>query len=236
MSKEFVFDISEWQGKEIFKVVRDKKDILTILFNTIKYIKYRDEIDAKKKIGTITLKVSKMSRFFFFSDDRNFSINCPFTVREEEDGVVGFYSSVLGKEIDSVDISNVLSLFNGIKVIDETCVLEFADKISNMSGAQVHYWNFVKSILLIETGYLRYDHDPDRENGNLHPLKHLDVFYSTGVTFKIGLEDTVESNCIEDILDIETDCHFLAKKVDVVAVEEAIEMDEKNTNPIKNEE
>ena len=42
-------------------------------------------------------------------------------------------------------------------------------------------------LLSFEAGYLRFDIDELNANGKMHPKEHLDINYSTGCTFKLGL-------------------------------------------------
>ena len=72
-------------------------------------------------------------------------------------------------------------------------------------------WQILKELLVFESGYLRYDYDKERENGNLHPLNHLDINYSSNATFKIGINNTIDCNTFIDILDINTDSYFISK-------------------------
>lgn len=64
-------------------------------------------------------------------------------------------------------------------------------------------------MLKTEYGYVRYDYDQEHCNGNLHPLNHLDVNFSSNVQYKLGLENTINLDTFIDILDLKTDCYFL---------------------------
>ena len=63
--------------------------------------------------------------------------------------------------------------------------------------------------MLFEEGYIRYDHDEINENGLLHPLFHYDIFYSSNTTFKIGLKTSINCDHFIDLLQVESNCHFL---------------------------
>ena len=67
--------------------------------------------------------------------------------------------------------------------------------------------------LMKELGYgagYRYDHDEGRSNGHIHPLHHFDVFYSSGSTFKLGSADGVSKEQFVDVLNLNTNCHFVS--------------------------
>lgn len=77
-------------------------------------------------------------------------------------------------------------------------------------------WEFIKDILIYEDAYIRYDHD--EENFNIykekgeekkHPLHHLDIFYSTGSTFKLGLKDKINIEKFLYLLKVDEDSLFL---------------------------
>ncbi|OSI12532.1 hypothetical protein BWD07_05380 [Neisseria canis] len=70
-------------------------------------------------------------------------------------------------------------------------------------------YEILNSLLIMEDGYIRYDHDEERENGKLHPLYHYDIFYESGNTFKIGLTQKINVENLIDFVDITTDCHYI---------------------------
>ena len=58
-------------------------------------------------------------------------------------------------------------------------------------------------------GYVRYDEDLLRANGHMHPPYHLDFFYSTTSTLKMGIKEAISSDCFIDIHNISSDCMYL---------------------------
>lgn len=66
-------------------------------------------------------------------------------------------------------------------------------------------------LMLTEPAYFRYDYDPKSCKGNKHPLYHLDCNFTKDQHYKIGLHNAINLNQVEDLLDKETDCWFLAK-------------------------
>lgn len=65
--------------------------------------------------------------------------------------------------------------------------------------------------MTFEEGYIRYDYDEEHENGDLHPLNHLDIFYSSKPTFKIGLRDRYQKDYLVNLVNRETNCIYLDK-------------------------
>lgn len=71
-------------------------------------------------------------------------------------------------------------------------------------------WKLVVKLWYMEEGYIRYDYDAVHENGKMHPLYHLDVNYSSGASYKIGLYHELQIEEFKEILDITTDCLYLS--------------------------
>ena len=47
------------------------------------------------------------------------------------------------------------------------------------------------------------------EKEHTHPENHLDIFYSNGNTFKIGIESMLKTTDFEDFFDTSTNCKYL---------------------------
>lgn len=88
-------------------------------------------------------------------------------------------------------------------------VIDFADCIDEACTFDGDIWCLFRELLISEDGYIRYDHDPDNAAGDMHPLHHLDVFYSSGSTFKLGLRNSIDTATFEDYLDITTACRYI---------------------------
>ena len=70
-------------------------------------------------------------------------------------------------------------------------------------------FGLILRLLSMELGYIRYDYDPERENGRLHPLYHVDINYSTKGTYKLGMNKKMETAEFIDMLDTKTDCRYV---------------------------
>lgn len=204
--KKYSYKIGSWDESKIFSPIRNKWDSITLIMKTLKIMMTNNEISEENSIGEIVLIISKMSRLFFFTDKKYFSVNFPFFVKEI-DGELHYSSSCIDS-IDSMVTSQVLSIVSSVKSQSTTCVIEFSEEISDLSEVNRDFWPFFRELLVFEDGYIRYDHDPIRAKGRLHPLCHYDVFYSTGTTFKVGLNNPINKETIIDLLHTESECHF----------------------------
>lgn len=72
-------------------------------------------------------------------------------------------------------------------------------------------WALFTSLYAYEPGYIRYDYDPENENGHVHPRYHLDINYSKRGTYKIGLWENMTIDSFTELLDLSTDCYYASK-------------------------
>lgn len=207
--KSFKFDLDERQVKWIFSPLRDKIQVIELLMKIIKIILVDDKLDSERIKGKVVLRVSKMSRLFFFSEDKFFSINFPFLVFHANKDLS--FQSKNGNKVDNKVTSDVLGLLASEVLLSSDHVLEFADPVADIEDYNSGFWSLLKELLLFEDGYIRYDYDDKHVNGQRHPLNHLDIFYCSGSTFKIGLRQRITDNHLMDLLDLETDSHFLER-------------------------
>lgn len=205
--KRYDFTIDRHQAEWIFEPIRNRRDVISLLMKTLKIMSVYSNPGENSARGTITLIVSKMSRLFYVSDEKIFSIGFPFFVQEIE-GVLTFKSHS-HSNIDSKASSAILSFLNSTNILDTSEVLHFADPISDACMRDAELWSLFRDLLTFEDGYIRYDYDPKHFHAHRHPLNHLDVFYTTNSTFKLGLHNEIDGNYFADILDLTTDCHFV---------------------------
>lgn len=71
------------------------------------------------------------------------------------------------------------------------------------------YFVLLNKLNMFEIGYLRYDYDEKYQNGDLHPLNHLDINYSNNSTFKIGLKKEFDEDLFCNLIDRKTNCLFI---------------------------
>jgi hypothetical protein len=173
----------------------------------IRYMLLNPNVNTEDIAGKIILKIDKMNRLFFFSSKKYFSIVFPFfSIKEEDNYIFSFRNKI---EIDSHLISQVISIIQ-CNEFKADCSLDFVTPIYEYEDEyDENFWIFLRELLLMEDGYIRYDFDEEHENGNLHPLNHYDIFYSSYATFKIGLDRVLEEDEFIDLLNIRTDCKYL---------------------------
>lgn len=208
--KSFIFYLDERQVKWIFSPLRSKLQVIELLMKTIKLMLINYKLNSSLSKGKMVLRVSKMSRLFFISQEKIFSISFPFFVFEQNN--IFTFQSKSRFEIDNKVTSDVLSILISDKALSSNDVIEFADQVSDITEYNKEFWSLLRELFLFEDGYIRYDYDAKNENNAKHPLNHLDVFYGSESTFKIGLRNKITSDHLVDFLSLETDCHFLEKQ------------------------
>ena len=227
--KKFKFNIHKGQIEKFFPKARikTKAQIIEILMESLQLIMQNHTIPEDKIGGTITLVIERMSRLFFTSkkDKKIYSIVFPFFIEKVDDS----FTIKLQKfeyldcieddsfiEIDYQLISNILSFIKSDN-FKEQCSLDFITPIiDEYEQYNKNFWIFLRELLLMEDGYIRYDYDEknykkalENKEKHLHPLNHYDLFYSSNATFKIGLLNEISSNDIIEFLDLKKECQYL---------------------------
>ncbi|WP_335934639.1 hypothetical protein [Fusobacterium polymorphum] len=223
MKDEFILDIDrKFNELLVNNPIREKKDLLKIFFETIRYyliydiknrtldnIKKHNTVLDSKNYGKVIIKISKMSRIIYKLDNKIFSISFPFNISKTEEGY-NIYDSISEIKIDSLIISKIINILNHFSSeIDD--IYEFLtqfDDGNNDEESLNKIWQIFKKALFSECGYLRYDYDEEHENGRTHPLNHYDIYYTNTNTFKVGLNDKIDLDKFIDLLDLTTDCHY----------------------------
>ena len=205
--KTYEFPFESYQVDWFFSAIRDKKDVITLWMRAIKLMLLKTNVPEDLRAGSMVLTVSKMSRLSFIGEKKIYSVAFPFFVSESEDGLS--FRTTEHPNIDSRVSSDIISLLDdSLPYSDE--VFRFAEPIMDLCAADNNLWALFRGLLITEDGYIRYDHDEARHNGHRHPLHHLDIFYSSNSTFKLGLQRNLEHLEFVNILDIEKDCHYVS--------------------------
>lgn len=205
--KSYSLPIGKWNADWALGPIRNKREEIIYLMRMIKILLVGQQLEASHTMGEIRLVVSKMSRLFLFFPGKYISVNFPFTVIEREGQII--FNSPFVSEVDSRITSQILAILEQAELFDSDCVLTFAEGVYGTAEYLEGFWSLLRHLLLHEDGYVRYDYDPENEDGRRHPLHHYDIFYSSGVTFKVGLNGGLDYERMVDFLEVATDCHFL---------------------------
>ncbi len=186
--------------------IKTKAHIIEILMETIKYMLLNPKIESENSAGKILLIVDKMSRLFYFSENKYYSISFPFFVEKVENEFTFGFKNII--EVESKLVNKILQIIK-CDEFKERCSLDFIAPISEFEeNCDENFWIFIRELLLMEDGYIRYDYDKNEyekfklkgEEDN-HPLNHYDIFYTSSNTFKIGLKDKLSEDQFIDLFD-----------------------------------
>lgn len=206
--KRFDLSLDKYQAARFLEAVRAKRDIIVLWMSAIKAFLVNHSTEEAQAGARLSIVIMSMSRLFCEMKDggKVFSIAFPFSVRLDADEYV-FYSRD-GVKIDNRVSSAIISLVeNG--VLHASDFSHFIDPIMEMVDIDGSIWSLFRELMLAEDAYIRYDWDIERANGHMHPEHHLDLYYSQGASFKIGLASQLDHAAMISILNIESDCHYL---------------------------
>lgn len=212
--KKYEFEIAPSVVGKFFpnNRVKTKTQILNILLESVRYALSYSSLNINNSKGKIVLVVDKMSRLFFCSENKAYSIAFPFLTLKYNNQIL---FSLQNTDVDAYLVSNLITVINDDKFL-EGCSIELSESLLDYEAENVSFWNVLRELLLYEDGYIRYDYDEKgfidaRNKGeeHRHPLNHFDLFYTNRATFKVGAENKIDLNDLIDILDIRTDCKYL---------------------------
>jgi len=216
-NKPFLEDLSN-------RAIRDKQRIIEIWIGLIETMIYHGDRDCSNS-EIIVIKDGNIKRAFFLRDNQIFSLHLPFHFYKDENKrfkvriqsieIEGWHLHILKEIISNENFLNK-SIDEDIDSIIEN-IIENKVSISDDEINQIYI--ILKTLMLAEDGYLRYDIDFKNHPNIPH---HLDIFYSNTSTFKLGIDINTAGikptpnhndmkNILLDILD-ENTFHFIQKR------------------------
>ncbi|MDD6162115.1 MAG: hypothetical protein PUB35_04900 [Campylobacteraceae bacterium] len=183
------------------KPIRNKNDCVSILLETVENFIYHNE--AIKQIQNNTMLLQN-GRLFVFLENKYFSIKFPFQIKIEEKEIKFYINNI---ELNSIILSAIRYAFLNISNSIRDILSQIKEEYEQINIDEIE--EIIIAMLLLDDGYLRYDHDAKNENGKLHPLDHLDIFY-TNNSVKLGLRDRLsQKNFVKIISKKYDECCYL---------------------------
>lgn len=203
--KEKIFYLNSVSKNKLFKPIRERKDIITVLLESIRLIMYGINVPPEKSCGKIVLHIGKTSRFIYISEGKYFSINFPFFI-DYPDGC--FIYNKNGVEIDSKIISKIIELISDKNIFNTKSFSSFFDAFEDIYEEK-DVWDCFFNLLTFEEGYTRFDNDTRHIELN-HPQYHIDLFYEEHNKIKFGLNSNINDISFYRLL-VNDDFYFLNK-------------------------
>jgi len=207
-------------------VIRDKQEIIKIWLDLIETMIYYGDRDCSSS-EIIVIKGDNIKRAFFLRDNQIFSLHLPFNFSKNNSNDdykrFKFRVEIHGIEIEAWHLAKLKVIISDKNFLNKNCyedidnIIESGIKISDNEINQIYI--ILKTLMLAEDGYLRYDIDFKNHPNIPH---HLDIFYSNTSTFKLGIDINTAGinptsnhndmkNILLDILD-ENTFHFIQKR------------------------
>ena len=122
-----------------------------------------------------------ISRIILSASGSHRSMVFPFII-ENVDGCLHVSTRGSRLEVNLAMVSQMKEYFNeGASIDCEYDDLELSDDTKLV----------IRELAIFEDGYIRFDDDPERENGRIHPRFHYDIFYTNLAAIKIGIGNTI---------------------------------------------
>ncbi|MEE1947984.1 hypothetical protein V0R48_03295 [Pseudomonas alcaligenes] len=213
----YCYKMSRYLQDNVFSPCRGKAALIVRFSEIMAELCYASEVERRD--ANLFIVIGKFQRLFIVGDRKIFSIQFPLSISRAEDGNGPNTFFLDGIPIDSYTISRVSTIVNHNFQDIDSDVYSLAENVLTEHSAvpnigtqtyQEVVWRLLKRLLLLEDGYIRYDHDPENADPEMHPLHHLDIFYSPECTFKIGLDKGIGHTHFIDILDASTKCRSIA--------------------------
>ena len=205
--KKLVFELKDTLYDLAFQneIIKSRIPILLIVVEACRYMMHNEQVaNANHKF---MLVVDDMNRLFFCKGGKMFSVMFPFHVNEYP--TVRFDLNNL--PLDGKMLSDVNKVLES-EQFEEKDAIDFIEPIANLQDENPDLWLVVKHLLTYETGYIRYDDDPEgfRNASRMgipkkHPRYHYDVNLDSQSTFKLGLPKQITPDDFVDFLDNKKD-------------------------------
>ena len=169
-------------------------------------------IDEKDRVGQLnydknTKRLMLTENNIETSECRHFSLQYPFNIKcDKENYRISLQSTSNEFEIYSVHIQ-ILQMLLDEGVLDyqkakygismethlkiEDIVKTDLDMITSDNLIN-EVLDIFLDLLVFEPAYIRFDEDAKRQDGDIHPLYHFDIFYSNAPSLKIGSKAKID--------------------------------------------
>lgn len=187
--------------------------VLQIIENILTWADSEDETLVKMPYLLIVID-KKIQRAYLVKEVQIVSFLFPFNVYCKIDKATGAkFCGVHYRDInvDAVVLSECRSIYNDVDTNKNKTYQEISASLNTSDPNVRNAIRLYEALMLMEPGYIRYDYDRNGEKGQIHPLNHLDINYVKTCHYKLGLHERLSIKHVEDILNTDTRCWYLAK-------------------------
>ena len=229
MKKQFQFHLDDQLYQYAEGIISQKYDVIKLLLHTAQFILRTSPVENPATIPDDCKLVLFVNRLFFGIRDKIFTIHFPFHTQQDEDSSLlkivwqGYQldhkvtSLLLGAIADEEQEMERQSRYGMLEDLDNYLInQDISDEMGNPYAVEDWVRELLKYLVLSESGYFRYDYDPigaekHKHPEKYHPMHHLDVFFSSGATMKMGLSKKVTTDWIIDLADTNAGCKYISE-------------------------
>ncbi|HHG3472003.1 hypothetical protein HYN47_15540 [Vibrio parahaemolyticus] len=185
--------------------VRDPVDNLWNVLVLVEAINSHPEkqIETGEDGFDVAVFTKDFHRFLVRKDDGYFSMSNPFQVHLGNNEI-SFNCDVLEEAVSGRFISiirNAIQTVHGNIYSHNDIVLSLHENFGMEWTEAAKYSDTFASLLSDDHGYFRFDDDPDRQNGDVHPRYHFDIFFKNSSSLKVGYDKFAELQCFLALAD-----------------------------------
>ncbi|MEC0343718.1 hypothetical protein [Peribacillus frigoritolerans] len=224
MEKVFEFNLNKRVYNLICRRIKSKSHLIELLVEISSLIISNVQLGTDE-YGKCLLRTDNKRRIYFSIQDskeevyKYFSFNFPFNIIYEY-GVFMLETVNGNVSIQSHHLAVIRALCSNEGFDEKHCrygfLLDFAQLVEKtfsdlglrFDAHETEINQILMEFILFEPGYIRFDYDKKNEDGRIHPLNHLDIFYSQSTTFKLGCS-LMDLNKFIDILEPATECEYI---------------------------
>ena len=203
------------------KAIRDKTEIISIILESSELIINKQcsvinrPSDMQEDVAAF-ICINKMSRLFIVSNNKIQSFHFPFSINTST-WELSYITNIIPNSVIAI-LRAVYNDYNESFSIEDylECIYKNLYEVEIPNHEKDLLYHIALELLLFEPGYVRYDTDLQNaqkaiECGypHLHPPHHLDVNYTQGSTYKIGLHEAINRESYINMLDTKTNCLYL---------------------------
>lgn len=152
-------------------------------------------------------------RLLIKKTDGYFSMSIPFQV-VNDGGRVSFTFDIIGEEVSGRFISimkNAIETSRNNSHSHEDVVCSICENYGLEVSESIKYYDAFATLISDDHGYLRFDDDDDRANGDIHPRYHFDIFFKNTSAIKIGYDNFADMSSFYALFDGEQPKEYLGR-------------------------
>lgn len=213
-----ILNLKPYQAKELFQKINNLRAFVRLKLKLLQFLKTSWHGNEALHVPFVCIDEETTRVFMVNGDGRkiiSFSFDLVLQTKSFDLKDSGNYIERVGfptypEEITDRMVSEAISIAEGIESSHSKLYWDL-DLYDNFNGEDIDKNSimFFEYIATQEAGYLRYDDAPTDERLPYHPRCHIDVNYTSNISYKLGLLDTINYEDLLFMIKRETTCSYL---------------------------